>query len=643
MYSPSTSPKFTRNTRGLRGASQKTFLTREAAEGWLLMGKYGLDDLTIEAETNRKPERSESPEAVPGVASKAPSDSTPEATADSNLHDKPTPPSKPNSIISISSDSSRVTKASVISISSGSSAEPAEPAAPEPSYATQSQLSDEQRKVLEMVIDEQNVFFTGSAGTGKSLLLREIIALCERCKVPTAVTASTGIAAVNIGGSTLHSWAGIGLGKESKEKLARKILGRHEYLARGLPRKIKKKHRLYYSNREQEEQLHSDSDDEPALPTVVTRWMDVETLIIDEISMIDGKLFDKLEYIARVVRQDDRPFGGIQLIVSGDFCQLPPVPDRDVHGRSVPSTFAFEAESWDRCLGKSVFLTRIFRQKNEKFAKMLNEMRFGRVTGRTARAFRALSEPVDYEDGIEPTELFSTRREVEEANDRKLAQIRESPWEYAADDSPGFNAYGRRVGAQTMSTLLERLLAQQSMTLKVGAQVMLIKNIEQGSLINGSVGKVTGFMTAIEASREHILIGVTKRRRESESATGISDISAGMDPLEKALRDPEPYPVVAFSNGRTMLCVRADFDVTNANGKIEARRNQVPLILAWAMSIHKSQGMTLERVRVDLGSVFEKGQAYVALSRATSMDTLEVRNFDPEKCVFSGKSSSCMD
>ena len=186
-------------------------------------------------------------------------------------------------------------------------------------------LSDEQKRVLDLVVDgNRSVFFTGSAGTGKSVLMREIITVLrkkyQREPDRVAVTASTGLAACNIGGVTLHSFAGIGLGKERAEDLVKKI-----------KKNSKAKN----------------------------RWMRTKVLIVDEISMVDGTLFDKLEYIARDIRRNGRPFGGIQLVVTGDFFQLPPVPD---FGRE--ATFAFDAATWATSVQHTIGLTQVFRQKD---------------------------------------------------------------------------------------------------------------------------------------------------------------------------------------------------------------------------------------------------------------------------------------
>ena len=189
-------------------------------------------------------------------------------------------------------------------------------------------LSEEQRRVLDLVVNKnKSVFFTGSAGTGKSVLMRSIIAELRKKHMSSpervAVTASTGLAACNIGGVTLHSFGGIGLGKEDVPTLVRKI-----------KRNAKAKN----------------------------RWLKTKVLIIDEISMVDGDLFDKLEGIARAVRNNGRPFGGIQLVVTGDFFQLPPVPDYDNKARD--PKFAFEAGTWSTAIHHTIGLTEVFRQKD---------------------------------------------------------------------------------------------------------------------------------------------------------------------------------------------------------------------------------------------------------------------------------------
>lgn len=227
-------------------------------------------------------------------------------------------------------------------------------------------LSEEQKGVLNAVVEEgKSIFFTGSAGTGKSVLMKSIITQLRQKygKEPdrVAVTASTGLAAVNIDGTTLHSFAGIGLGKEPATELVKKI------------RKN---------------------------PKARQRWVRTRVLIIDEVSMIDGDLFDKLEHVARIIRNNGSPFGAIQLVVTGDFFQLPPVAEKDRTAK-----FSFDATTWQTCIEHTVLLTHVFRQKDATFAGMLNEMRLGRLTPASIKAFQSLSRPLNFTDDLEATEL----------------------------------------------------------------------------------------------------------------------------------------------------------------------------------------------------------------------------------------------
>ena len=227
-------------------------------------------------------------------------------------------------------------------------------------------LSDEQQHILNLVAEsKRSVFFTGSAGTGKSVLLREIIATLRRkhLREPerVAVTASTGLAACNIGGVTLHSFAGIGLGKEDVPELVKKIR-----------RNAKAKQ----------------------------RWSRTKILVVDEVSMVDGDLFDKLEAIARAIRNNGRPFGGIQLVITGDFFQLPPVPDHNKIAK-----FAFDAASWTTSIQHTIGLHHVFRQKDPVFAGMLNEMREGHLSQSSIAAFHKLSRPLEPKYDLMATEL----------------------------------------------------------------------------------------------------------------------------------------------------------------------------------------------------------------------------------------------
>lgn len=447
-------------------------------------------------------------------------------------------------------------------------------------------LSSEQEHVLDMVVNKgQSVFFTGPAGAGKSVLMRAIIQELKRkySRDPerVAVTASTGLAACNIGGITLHSFSGIGLGKDAASILVKKIRRN---------------------------------------PKAKNRWLRTKCLIIDEISMVDGDLFDKLSTIGRTIRNNGRPWGGIQLIITGDFFQLPPVPDSDK--REVK--FAFDAATWSTSIDHTIGLTQVFRQRDPEFARMLNEMRIGKISQDTVNAFKALSRPLNFDDGVDTAELYPTRAQVEGSNEKRLRDLPGQIHRYDAMDSGD---------PAIRDKLLVNMMAPKALELKVGAQVMLIKNLDE-SLVNGSLGKVIAFSDekTFEMGGNNVYDGLMEdsmSKAKQKLAAFSRDSDSGSSTHQ--------YPVVQFiSTGgvpRVLLCQPEEWKVELPNGEVQAKRNQLPLILAWALSIHKAQGQTLERVTVNLGKVFEKGQAYVALSRATTQHGLRVLGFERSKVM----------
>ncbi|AAS52811.1 AER128Wp [Eremothecium gossypii ATCC 10895] len=516
-------------------------------------------------------------------------------------------------------------------------------------------LSDEQRNVLKLAEEGTNIFYTGSAGTGKSILLRELIKKLKTVhgrQGAVAVTASTGLAACNIGGITVHSFAGIGLGNSPKENLLKKV-------------KRSRKH--------------------------VQRWQNCKCLIIDEISMIDGELLDKLDYIARKIKKSKAPFGGIQLILCGDFFQLPPVT-RD----NQQPNFAFDSEAWKQAITATIVLTRVYRQQGDtKFIQMLNDMRLGKISEETEAEFRKLSRPLVTDDII-PAQLFSTRVEVERANGSQLAKLPGKRRAYNAIDG------GDLSDEELKQRLLANFLAPKRLELKVGAQVMNIKNFDD-TLVNGSLGKVIDFIDEAtfmfyqsvrdddldvaewekyrdalakndwnapeldedeEPKKETRTSMVKKALREKfrtidtdDTVDHLGDTIFDFLKDDREVTDPEvkanlerkkqllqevhmsskgkKLPLVQFfqpdNTTRTVLVREEAWAIEDENEKPLVTRVQLPLMLAWALSIHKSQGQTLNKVKVDLRRVFEKGQAYVALSRAVSRGGLQVLNFDKEK------------
>lgn len=338
--------------------------------------------------------------------------------------------------------------------------------------------------------------------------------------------------------------------------------------------------------------------------------------------MVDGDLFDKLSQIGRTIRKDGRPWGGIQLIITGDFFQLPPVPD----GEKREAKFAFDAATWDTSIDHTIGLTQVFRQRDPVFAGMLNEMRLGRISDQTERTFRALARPLAFQDGVECAELFPTRVQVEQSNERRLRELAGTVQRYDAWDTGD---------AAIRDKLLINMMAPKSLDLKIDAQVMLIKNLDD-TLVNGSLGKVVAFsdektfdMTNGLDFGPDVDDSIAKARRKLSGFSHDQNAQQSGGGLK--------YPVVQFmsTNGvpRTILCVPEEWKVELPNGEVQAKRTQLPLILAWALSIHKAQGQTLERVTVNLGKVFEKGQAYVALSRATSQAGLRVLGFSKSKVM----------
>jgi len=214
-------------------------------------------------------------------------------------------------------------------------------------------------------------------------------------------------------------------------------------------------------------------------------------------------------------------------------------------------------------------------------------------------------------------------------NSARLAKLNSPKFTYAAKDAPGIDKSGNPVPEHIVKIVLQQIIAQKTVTLKEGAQVMLIMNLKQGSLVKGSMGCVIGFRAAREAYELNVKLGLPRCLMETSSVGDKTKINT--DPPDELLASDLLWPLVRFTNGMEVLCVPTLFEGVSASGMVEATRCQVPLILAWALSIHKSQGQTLERVKVDVSTAFECGQVYVALSRATSMETLEVQNFSRTK------------
>jgi len=403
-------------------------------------------------------------------------------------------------------------------------------------------LSSQQKSVIELFEQGKNILVTGGAGTGKSHLL----SFLKRNYASSGleVAASTGIAAVNIGGSTIHSWAGIGLANMPVDKIIENIFS-------------------------------------AKLSKVRRRIKQTKTLAIDEISMISADVFEILDKVFRAVRENDKPMGGMQIILFGDFLQLPPI-SRD----SYNSNFCFSSGAWEGLNLQTFILQQVFRQDDAKFIKVLNNLRFGILDEEDQEILESRIQAKDKNLATKPTVLTTHNYKVEKINETELKKIPRTEISYAA----------QYFGAPERAEFLKKnCLAPEVLKLKIGAQVMMIKNTYQKEgIINGSLGIVKEF-----SSKKN-------------------------------------YPVIEFVGGKIITIgpeewLLEKYDEHKKELIAEAGVNQIPLILAWAMTIHKSQGLTLDKISCDLSEVFSPGQIYVALSRARALSGVFIESINFKK------------
>jgi len=383
----------------------------------------------------------------------------------------------------------------------------------------------DQGLALEILLEGHSALLTGPAGTGKTFVLNQFIKLAKYEGKHVSVTATTGLAATHLGGTTIHSWSGIGVHDRLPDHFA-------EHLAKGRKEIITK----------------------------------TDILIIDEISMLHDFRLDMIDQVCRVVRERDEPFGGIQVVMSGDFFQLPPINRND----ALQGSFVVNAQVWQEIDPVILYLDEQFRQKEgDDLLEILTSMRTGDLRRRHAELLLARADAVA-PDGQVLTELHTVNVDVDRVNEGQLAKLDGDELIYSQHST----------GSQNYVESLQRsVLAPATLTLKKGALVMAVKNDPSKRYANGSIGTVVEF----EAGTE--------------------------------------YPIVDFLNGRTVTMAPDTWELRDGDKK-RASISQIPLRLAWAITVHKSQGMTLDAARIDLRKAFVPGMGYVALSRVKDLSNL---------------------
>lgn len=412
-------------------------------------------------------------------------------------------------------------------------------------------LTPEQQRAFDAVEAGTSIFLTGPGGTGKSYLLKALYELIPYRKGKhVTVTALTGCAALLLGrhAKTVHSWAGIGLAREPANVLAATIKRSGKTLR---------------------------------------RWLGTDVLVIDEVSMMTPDFLEKLDKVARLVRINDKPMGGMQVVFVGDFYQLPPVNKE----KEKETPFAFDSPVWHEIVQEVHSLQEIQRQRDPIFHTILSEARKGQLSekslailqGRLDRSWQTLE--------IRPTLLFTRGAEVDMLNDRNLKSLEGDSKHFKATTM--FLPIEATKGLTSDSPAVKKVVEKMDrdgpymaeLVLKVGAQVMLLTNLDFDlGLVNGSRGVVKRF-------------------------------------------DEQGLPVVQFLHGEPHSIAVSSWPSEELDGVV---RRQIPLKLAYAVTIHKSQGMTLDSALIDIGtSTFECGQAYVALSRVKNLESLYVWDVEP--------------
>jgi ATP-dependent exoDNAse (exonuclease V) alpha subunit len=377
---------------------------------------------------------------------------------------------------------------------------------------------------LEIMLSGESVLLTGPAGAGKTFVLNQFIRLAKSEGRHVSVTATTGLAATHLGGTTIHSWAGIGIADNLPSGFA-------EHLGKGRKEIIEK----------------------------------TDVLIIDEISMLHDYRLDMVDEACRLVRRKDEPFGGIQVIMSGDFFQLPPINRGDNRGGG----FVVHSQVWKEMDPTICYLQEQHRQDDEELLEILNALRAGDIRRHHAEKLLARVDETPAEDLV-LTELHTVNIDVDRINEIKLNELGGDELQYS-QTTTGSENY--------VENLQRSVLAPETLRLKQGALVMAVKNATDRKYANGSIGTVIDFEPSTE------------------------------------------YPVVEFRSGKTVTMMPDTWELRDGDKK-RASITQIPLRLAWAITVHKSQGMTLDAARIDLRKAFVEGMGYVALSRVKNLSSL---------------------
>ncbi len=382
-----------------------------------------------------------------------------------------------------------------------------------------------QDEALDILKMGYNVFLTGPAGSGKTYVLNKYLEYLREHDVETGITASTGIAATHIGGMTIHSWAGIGIKDNLTEKEFRMLV----------------------------------QD-----PRLAKRLQKAKVLVIDEVSMLHHFRLDLVDQVLRMARGELRPFGGLQVILVGDFFQLPPV----ARGGEV-AHFVHRSNAWATAGIRVCYLEEQYRQEDERFLRVLNDIRGARVSEETLKPLRERYRR-EIRLPVTPTKLYVHNVDVDAVNERELDLIRDKEKTYESE------YHGRQ---KLLESLKKSVLAPETLRVKVGAAVMFVKNNFEAGYVNGTLGEVVAFEGG--------------------------------------------YPVVKTASGKRIIANPENWAYEDMSGN-EANVMQVPLRLAWAITVHKSQGMSLDAAEIDLSRSFLPGMGYVALSRVRSLEGLRL-------------------